>query len=115
MVAPARQTECRQRARTGGERERIDASGGYPSSGQEGRMHCSQPTMRIGCPTLAAVGLVVVAIMGLSLVITATGTARFAVSMGYSAHVGYAVGAILDLAKGTLLVAAIALWSRCSF
>ena len=37
--------------------------------------------------------------MVLSLFLTATGTAHFAVSMGYYAGVGFAVGAILDLAK----------------
>jgi hypothetical protein len=47
-------------------------------------------------------GLVVVAFMGLSLAVTATGTARFTVSMGYGAHVGYVVGAIFDVAKGIL-------------
>ena len=60
---------------------------------------------RIGWPTLAALGLVVVAFMGFSLLVTATGTARFAAAMGYDANVGYAVGTIFDLAKGVLPVA----------
>jgi hypothetical protein len=50
--------------------------------------------------------------MVLSLLVTATGTARFAVAMGYDANVGYAAGAIFDLGKGLLLVAVIALWAR---
>ena len=60
---------------------------------------------RIGWPMLAALGLVVAAFMGLSLLVTATGTARFAAAMGYDANVGYVVGAIFDLAKGILPVA----------
>ena len=60
---------------------------------------------RICWPVLAALGLVVAAFMGLSLLVTATGTARFAAAMGYDANVGYAVGAIFDLAKGILPVA----------
>ena len=43
--------------------------------------------------------------------LTATGTSRFAVAMGYDGNVGYAVGVLLDLGKGILLVAVIALWS----
>ncbi|HSR81061.1 MAG TPA: hypothetical protein VLL28_09815 [Hyphomicrobiaceae bacterium] len=50
--------------------------------------------------------------MVLSLLVTATGTARFAVSMGYDASVGYAVGAIFDIANGMLLVGVVALWGR---
>ena len=67
---------------------------------------------RIGWPTLAGLGLVVVAFMVLSLLVTATGTARFAVAMGYDANVGYAVGAIFDIAKGMLPVALLALLAR---
>ncbi len=69
---------------------------------------------RVGPVTVTALGAVVVAFMALSLVVTATGTARFAVAMGYDARVGYAVGAIFELAKGILLVGAIALWCRCA-
>ena len=50
--------------------------------------------------------------MALSLAVTATGTARFAAGMGYDATVGYAVGAIFDLAKDLLLIALLALWSQ---
>jgi hypothetical protein len=71
-----------------------------------------RPCERIGWPTIAGLGLVVIAIMVLSLVVTATGTARFAVSMGYDAGVGYAVGAVFDVAKGMLLVGVVALWGR---
>jgi hypothetical protein len=71
-----------------------------------------QPYKRIGWPTVAGLGLVVVAFMVLSLLVTATGTARFAVSMGYDANVGYAIGAVFDVAKGMLLVGVVALWGR---
>jgi hypothetical protein len=64
---------------------------------------------RSGWPTIAVMGLVVFAFMGLSLVITATGTARFAAPIGYSRIVGYVVGAIFDIAKDVLLVAESAL------
>jgi hypothetical protein len=67
---------------------------------------------RIGRPTLAALVLVVVAFMVLSLVVTATGTARFATSMGYDVTVGYAVGAVFDIAKGILPVGVMALLAR---
>jgi hypothetical protein len=67
---------------------------------------------RIGWPSLVGLGLVVVALMAVSLVVTAAGTARFAVAMGYVSNVGYAVGAIFDIAKGILLVAVFALWAR---
>ena len=67
---------------------------------------------RIGRPTFAGLGLVVIAFMALSLLVTAIGTARFAVGMGYVASVGYAVGAIFDLAKGLLPFLLGALWSR---
>ena len=50
-------------------------------------------------------GAIVLAFMGLSLAITATGTARFAVAMGYRAEVGYAVGIVFDLAKAVLPIA----------
>ena len=46
---------------------------------------------------------------------TATGTARFAVGMGYDASIGYAVGAIFDIAKGILPVALLALLARRAF
>jgi hypothetical protein len=71
-----------------------------------------QGDKRIGWPTLAALWLVVVAFMGLSLVVTANGTARFATAMGYDANVGYAVGAIFDIAKCLLPVALAALVAR---
>ena len=71
-----------------------------------------RPYKRIGWPTIIGLLLVVVAFMVLSLLVTATGTARFAVSMGYDAGVGYAVGAVFDVAKGMLLVGVVALWGR---
>ena len=72
------------------------------------------PTRAVGPTALAGLSVVVVAFMVLSLLVTATGTSRFAVAMGYDGNVGYAVGALLDLGKGILLVAVIALWSRRS-
>ena len=69
-----------------------------------------RPYRRTGWPTIAGLGLVAVAFMALSLLVTATGTARFAVAMGYDARTGYAVGAIFDSAKGMLLVGVVALW-----
>ncbi len=70
---------------------------------------------RCGWLLLIALGAIVLAFMGLSLAITATGTARFAVAMGYRAEVGYAVGAVFDLAKGMLPIALLALFARRSF
>ena len=46
---------------------------------------------RHGYPLLIGRAAIVLAFMGLSLAVTATGTARFAVAMGYRAEVGYAV------------------------
>jgi hypothetical protein len=71
-----------------------------------------RPDKRTGWPTITGLGLVVVAFMVLSLLVTVMGTARFAVSMGYDAGVGYAVGAVFDTAKGMLLVGVVALWGR---
>jgi len=71
-----------------------------------------RPYKRIGWPTIIGLILVVIAFMGLSLLVTATGTARFARGMGYDANVGYAVGAVFDVAKGMLLVGVVALWGR---
>lgn len=76
-------------------------------------MHCRGN--RVGTPTFLALSLVVAALMVLSLLVTATGTARFAVAMGYDANVGYAVGAVLDIAKAILPLAVFALWVRRSF
>jgi hypothetical protein len=64
---------------------------------------------RVGWPTLVGLSFIAVAFMVLSLCVTATGTARFAVAMGYDANVGYAVGIIFDMAKGMLPVALLAL------
>jgi hypothetical protein len=68
----------------------------------------------VGMPALVALSLVVFAFMALSPLVTATGTARFAVAMGYDARVGYEVGAVFDLAKGFLPMALLALWARRS-
>ena len=72
-------------------------------------------TGAVGRPTLVGLCVVVVAFMLLSLLVTNTGTARFAVAMGYDGNVGYAVGAVLDIAKAILPVAGFALWVRRSF
>ena len=82
---------------------------------REAKMLSTDKRTRAVGPT-ALVGLcgVVVAFMVLSLLVTATGTSRFAVAMGYDGNVGYAVGALLDLAKGILPIAVLALWSRRS-
>ena len=58
-----------------------------------------RPYKRIGWPTIAGLLLVVTAFMVLSLFVTATGTARFAVAMGYDAWIGYVVGAVFEIAK----------------
>src|SRR5438552_123548 len=71
-----------------------------------------RPDKRIGWATIAGLGTAVVAFMGLSLLVTATGTARFAVAMGYDATVGYAAGAIFDIAKSVLPMALLALLAR---
>jgi hypothetical protein len=65
--------------------------------------------IRAGWPTIVTVGIVVFAFMAPSLAIKATGTTRFAVAMGYSRIIGYAIGAIFDLAKDVLLVAILVL------
>ena len=44
----------------------------------------------------------VLAFIGLSLAVTASQQARFAVAMGYAAEVRYVVGAIFDFAKALL-------------
>jgi hypothetical protein len=59
--------------------------------------------IRASLPTILVFGIAVFAFMGLSLAITATGTARFAAAIGYSPIVGYVVGAIVDIAKDVLL------------
>ena len=78
----------------------------------EGRRFMARGDERIGWPTLVGFGLVVIAFILLSLLVTATGTARFAVAMGYDANVGYAVGTTFDIAKGMLPVALLALLAR---
>ena len=64
---------------------------------------------------LIPVGSIVLAFMGLSLAITANGTARFAIAMGYRPEVGYAVGAVFDFAKALLPVTLLLLISRRAF
>ena len=78
-------------------------------------MRMQRQIERCGWLLLIALGAIVLAFMGLSLAITATGTARFAVAMGYRAEVGYAVGAVFDLAKGLLPIALLVLFARRAF
>ena len=65
--------------------------------------------------SLSGMGAIVFAFIVLSLAITATGTARFAVAMNYPAVVGYAVGGIFDFAKELLPVGLLVLFRRRSF
>jgi uncharacterized RDD family membrane protein YckC len=76
------------------------------------REEMDRPDSPIGWPILVGLGAVVLAFMALSLAVTATGTARFAVGMGYDATVGYAVGGIFDVAKDLLPVGLLALSMR---
>ena len=74
-----------------------------------------QHMARPGWLLLAALGAIVLAFIGLSLAITATGTARFAMAMGYPAEVGYVVGAIFDFAKDLLPIALLMLLTRRAY
>jgi hypothetical protein len=67
---------------------------------------------RQGRAVLVPLATIVLAFMALSLAITATGTARFAIAMAYPAEVGYAIGAVFDLAKALLPVALLMLLAR---
>ena len=62
-----------------------------------------------GLLLLSGAGAIVLAFLGLSLAVTAIGSARFAVALGYDAEVGYVVGAVFDIAKALLPVVLIAL------
>ena len=62
-------------------------------------MRVQRQSERPGYLLPITLGAIALAFMGLSLAITATGTARFAVGMGYRAEVGNAVGAVFDFAK----------------
>jgi hypothetical protein len=73
------------------------------------------PYKRIGWPTIIGLGLVVVAFMVLSLFVTATGTSRFAVAMGYDARIGYVVGAVFEIAKEVLPLVLFALLVQRAF
>ena len=70
---------------------------------------------RRGYLLLFGLGTIVLAFMGLSLAITANGTARFAIAMGYRAEVGYAVGGVFDIAKALLPVALLVFAGRRAF
>jgi hypothetical protein len=69
-----------------------------------------------GLLLLSGAGAIVLAFLGLSLAVTATGSARFAVALGYDAEVGYVVGAVFDIAKALLPVVLVGLLAwRTSF
>lgn len=68
-----------------------------------------------GLLLFSALTIVVLAFLALSLAITATGTARFAIAMGYSEKVGYAVGTVFDLAKAILPIGLLALFARRAY
>jgi hypothetical protein len=78
-------------------------------------MHKRQKGERHSYLLLIALGTIVLAFMGLSLAITAIGTARFAVAMGYRTEVGYAVGGVFDVAKAVLPIALLMLVARRAF
>jgi hypothetical protein len=59
---------------------------------------------------LIAAHLVVFAFLFLALCLTAAGTARFALALGYSEAVGYAVGVVLELGKWVLPILVMRLW-----
>ena len=63
----------------------------------------------------SGLSLVVLSFMALSLLVTATGTARFATAMGYSELTGYAVGTVFDIAKAMLPVALLVLIRQRAF
>jgi hypothetical protein len=59
--------------------------------------------------------MVVVAFFLLGLCVTAGGTARFAVALGYGETAGYAVGCVLELGKTVFLVMAMRLWDTRAY
>lgn len=75
----------------------------HPQQGQSGLL------------LFSALTFVVLAFLTLSLAITATGTARFAIAMGYSEKVGYAVGSVFDLAKAIIPIGLLALFARRAY
>ena len=90
---------------------RSNSRGGISVSRQLHGQHKERPAWLL----LAALGAIVLAFMVLSLAITATGTARFAMAMGYPAEVGYVIGAIFDIAKDVLSVALLVLLTQRAF
>jgi hypothetical protein len=78
-------------------------------------MHQQHQVERRGTLALIALGIVVLAFMGLSLAVTTAGTARFALALGYPPEVGYAVGTILDLGKAVLPVGLLMLVARRAY
>jgi len=75
-------------------------------------MHNTTHTPSAGWLLRVVLVLVVLSFMALSLAVTATGTARFAVALGYPAMTGYVVGAVFDVAKAVLPVALLMLLAR---
>ena len=77
-------------------------------------MHAG-PRAEIGKWPAFAMWGVVVAFMLLSLAITATGTARFALAMGYDVWAGYLIGGAFDLAKAVLPLTLLTLKNRRAY
>ena len=75
-------------------------------------MHNTHHTPPAGWLLYSGLVLIVISFMALSLAVTATGTARFAVALGYPASIGYVVGAVFDFAKAVLPVALLLLLMR---
>ncbi len=75
-------------------------------------MHHTHHTPPPGWLLCSGLVLIVISFMALSLAVTATGTARFAVALGYPATIGYVVGAVFDVAKAVLPVALLMLLAR---
>ena len=90
---------------------RSNSRGGISVSRQLHKQHRPRP----GWLLLSGMGATAFTFIVLSLAITATGTARFAVAMNYPAVVGYAVGGIFDFAKELLPVGLLVLFRRRSF
>jgi hypothetical protein len=78
-------------------------------------MRTRRQSERHGYFLILTLGAIVLAFMALSLAITATGTARFVVAMGYRAEVGWAVGVVFDFAKALLPLALLVLFARRAF
>jgi hypothetical protein len=75
-------------------------------------MHNTHHTPHAGWLLFSGLVLIVISFLALSLAVTATGTARFVVALGYPAAIGYVVGAVFDIAKAVLPIALLMLLTR---